>query len=583
MFATLLDSVLDKVEWLVWSFGIPMPGGETIPFLVIGLIGSGIFFTLRLGFIQIRHFGHGVAVTSGRYDDPADPGDVSHFQALTTALSATVGIGNIAGVAIALHWGGPGALFWMWVTAFFGMALKYAEVTLALHYRDVGLGGPGKSTKTSVGSVAGGPMYYIEKGLGPAWKPVAMVVAGSLAFTAMFGPNAVQSNTVADNFAAELGMPTWITGLVTSTLLALVILGGIKRIGRVTSILAPSMAMLYVSGCVVILARNWTEIVPGLALIVQEAFEPTAGVAGAGAGTLLTTLMWGVRRGLFSNEAGQGSAPIAHAAAQTDEPVSEGVVALLEPFIDTLVICTMTGLVLIATGSWNARVPTELDLASGDLSWVRLAEDGTFAPTEAPPRVEVREGRMKGEIVLAWHEAPVEELFLDADHHARWNGFLDPAAARAVVFSRDSAAKDREVRLLHGLAAENGAPMTQLAFQRGLGPWGGWVVLISVFFFAVSTSISWSYYGDRCIHYLLGDKALRPYKLVYVLFHFSGAVLPLATVWRIGDVAQTFATIPNLIAVVALSGVVVALTRSYFERRPWRDNVKPKSKPENDR
>ncbi|UCC24751.1 MAG: sodium:alanine symporter family protein, partial [Gemmatimonadales bacterium] len=319
-----LQTIVDLLNTYVVEFGIPV-GEENVPFMVLLLIGTGLLLTIRLGFVQIRRLGHGFAVATGRYDDPDEPGDVTHFQALTTALSATVGIGNIAGVAIAIHWGGPGALFWMWVTAAVGMATKYAEVTLAQRYRAVVSSDDPHVTQ---GTVSGGPMYYIERGLGPAWKPMAVFFAVLLGFTAFLTGNAVQANTVADTMLSTFGIPVWATGFATASVVALVILGGISRIGRVTSILAPTMAAIYVAGAGFIILANIGELIPSFMLIFREAFNPSAGIAGTGAGVFLVTLMWGVRRGLFSNEAGQGSAPIAHAAAKTDEPVSEGVVAL---------------------------------------------------------------------------------------------------------------------------------------------------------------------------------------------------------------------------------------------------------------
>ena len=299
-------------------------------------------------------------MVSGKYDDPNAPGDVTHFQALTTALSATVGIGNIAGVAIAIHWGGPGAIFWMWVTALLGMATKFSEVTLAQKFR----------VKTSTGSVSGGPMYYIEKGLGKKWKPMAIFFAFALMVMGFISGNAVQANTLADLVETIFQVPAWLTGAITAAVVGMVIIGGISRIGRVTSILAPSMAALYVLGGLIVLGFNYEAIIPAFKLIFSEAFNPTAGVAGTGAGVFLQTLIWGVRRGLFSNEAGQGSAPIAHSAAKTDEPVSEGVVALLEPFIDTILICSITALTILTTGVWKNTTPTEIDLGSGDITYV---------------------------------------------------------------------------------------------------------------------------------------------------------------------------------------------------------------------
>jgi AGCS family alanine or glycine:cation symporter len=566
-----MDFIQTVVEFLnryVVENGIPV-GDENIPFMVLLLIGVGILLTVRTGFIQVRRLGHGFAVATGRYDDPNEPGDVSHFQALTTALSATVGIGNIAGVAIAIHWGGPGALFWMWVTAVVGMATKYSEVTLAQKYRDVT---EDHDPAKWEGSVSGGPMYYIERGLGPSWKPVAVFFAVLLGFTAFLTGNAVQANTVADTMQTTFGVDAWITGLITAAVVAAVIVGGITRIGRVTSILAPLMAAIYVAGALFIILANYGQVIPTFGLIFREAFNPSAGIAGTGVGVFLVTLMWGVRRGLFSNEAGQGSAPIAHAAAKTDEPVSEGVVALLEPFIDTIVICTMTALVIIMTGVWDERHPTPVELYGGDLSWVQMTEDGRYRGTATPAEVRIEDGRqdvnVPGVPLVAWHEVAMDELYLDPGHTSPFTGTIYPGRRVAVLDD------GTELSVLYGPAVESGAPLTMLGFQQGLpGVWGQYVVLISVLLFAVSTAIAWSYYGDRCANYLFGAGAILPYKLVFVAMHFVGAVMPLAVIWSLGDVALAIVIIPNLIALVALSGQVKEMTRSYFERRPWIENA----------
>jgi alanine or glycine:cation symporter, AGCS family len=556
---------VSRVEDIVWSSGIPVQD-ETIPFVVILLLGAGLYFTIRLGFIQFRRLGHGFAVVSGKYSDPDDPGDVTHFQALSTALSATVGIGNIAGVALAIHWGGPGALFWMWVTALLGMATKYCEVTLAQKYRNVREPDP---TKPWEGMIAGGPMFYIEKGLGAKWKPLAVIFAVFLAAVAFFTGNGVQANTVADVFNTEFGIAYWISGLVTATIIAMVIIGGISRIGKVTGILAPAMAAIYVAGALAILAIHWDQVLPSLALIVTEAFNPSAGVAGAGVGTFLFTMLWGVRRGLFSNEAGQGSAPIAHAAARTDEPVSEGVVGLLEPFIDTIVICTMTALVIIITSSWDDQVPTQLPLTDGAVSFVAEREDGRFAFFQsAPEEIRVEAGAPTatgvGDVRFSWHEVPVDEFFVDPDHAQPFTGVIFPGQNLAV------ADDGQEYTVLYGNAVTNGAPLTMLAFQRGLpGDWGHYIVLLTVLLFAISTAIAWSYYGDRCAFYLFGPKAVLPYKLIFVALHFVGAVAPLIIAWTIGDILLGLVIIPNLIALILLTGKVQDETDSYFKRRPW--------------
>ncbi len=563
-----LEWFVDEVGYYVWDFGIPV-GEEQIPFVVIALLGVGLFLTFRLAFIQLRRLGHGFAVTSGKYDDPDEPGDVAHFQALTTALSATVGIGNIAGVAIALHFGGPGALFWMWMTAFLGMATKFTEVTLAQRYRDVV---EDHDPKAWEGSVSGGPMYYIEKGLGPNWKWMAVFFATMLGITAFLTGNGIQANTVADTMATEFGIPNWITGLVTASVVALVILGGIQRIGKVTGILAPAMAAIYVLGALFIIIANYEQVLPTFGTIFREAFNPTAGVAGTGTGAFLLTLMWGVRRGLFSNEAGQGSAPIAHSAAKTDEPVSEGVVALLEPFIDTILICTMTGLVIIMTGAYDARVPTEISFRSaGDLTYVVVDETGYGRQVAAPEAVRYSDGipagMEQGDAVLAWHEVALEELYIDAEQTVRFTGDVIPAAGLA----RDH--DGQEYTALYANAVESGAPLTMLGFRLGLpGDWGRYIVIFSVLLFAISTAIAWSYYGDRCANYLFGPKAILPYKMVFVLMHFVGAILPLTVIWDLGDVFLGIVILPNLLAMVILTPQVVEMAKSYFEREPWVEN-----------
>jgi len=529
------------------------------PLLFI-LVGAGLFLTFRLGFIQFRQFGHGLKVATGKYDDPDDAGDVSHFQALTTALSATVGIGNIAGVALAIHWGGPGAVFWMWVTAVLGMCTKYTEVTLAQRYRVVDQAG-----SKLIGTVSGGPMYYIEHGLGKAFKPLAMLVAGAMILTAFMTGNAIQANTVSDLMNTEFSIPTWITGGVTSTVVALVILGGISRIGRVTGVLAPVMGLLYVTGGVIIIAMNYNGVFPAFSSIFTEAFNPTAGVAGTGIGILLQTILWGVRRGLFSNEAGQGSAPIAHSAAKTQEPVSEGAVALLEPFIDTLVICTITALVVLTTGVWKDKVDTHLSIGEGDLSYVAEI-NGRYQPVDAsdvPDQLIIDQGipvtDENSGIMYAWHEVPVEQFFVDSEYTIPFTGVIDTNEGIAIG-SVDQIEYDQ----LYGQAVENGAPMTALAFEQGLGDIGKYLVILCVFLFAISTAISWSYYGDRCSMYLFGTSSILPYKIVFVVMHFVGAVAGLNTIWGIGDTAIALLTIPNVIALVLLSGVAKKLTDDYF-------------------
>ena len=562
-----LENVVTSVRVFVWEWGIPL-GESTIPLVVIVLIGAGAFLTLRLGFIQLRHFGHGVAVATGRYDDPESTGDVSHFQALTTALSATVGIGNIAGVALAVHWGGPGALVWMWLTAVLGMATKYAEVALSMHYRSVHA-----DAEKIVGTVSGGPMYYIEHGLGSNWKWMAVFFAAMLGFTAFFTGNAIQANTVADTAEAAFGVAPFITGVVLVSIVASVIVGGITRIGRITSILAPLMGGVYVLSALLIVLMNVGDVIPAFVTIFSEAFNPTAGVAGTGVGAIMVTMIWGVNRGLFSNEAGQGSAPIAHAAAKTEEPVSEAVVALLGPFIDTLVIVTMTALVIVIMGVYNERIPTEITLAGGDLSWVSGDAAAGYEDVAAPAEIQVQNGAQTvgSAALVAWHEVAVEELYTDEGMTQAFTGSVFPARGEAVDAGGNVYAS------LWGMAVESGAPLTMYAFRRGLSPlgdWGHYVVIFSVFLFGISTAISWSYYGDRCAIYLFGEKAVLPYKVVYLIMHFVGAMVALNLVWELGDIALGIVILPNLIALVLLSGTIKELTDDYFERKPWKTTGK---------
>ncbi len=469
-FIETLTLIKDVMSEYVWSW----PANwwpNTIPLLVLVLLGTGIFVSFRYGFIQFRRFAHGWKVIRGDYDNPDDAGDINHFQALSAALSATIGIGNIAGVATAIHYGGPGALFWMWITAIFGMALKFSEATLAVKYRVI----------NEDGSASGGPMFYIQNGLGDKWKWLAVTFAFFAAISSLGQGNMIQSFTVTDQLMTDFSIPRWITSLTMALIVGIVIIGGIKRIGRVTAKLTPIMAVVYFGGALLVIIFHIQQIPGTFATIFREAFNPTAGAAGAAGGgfiIFLNTMLWGVKRGLFSNEAGQGSAPIAHGAAKTDEPVREGMVAMLGPFVDTLVICTMTGLVITVTGAYMVR---------------------------------------------------------------------------------DAAGKFL-----------NGSPLTSHAFSLGLAPvgdWGGYIVTVAVILFAISTSISWSYYGDRSVQYLWGDRAVLPYKFVYLVMLFLGGIFSLELVWGLGDVAIGLMAFPNLIAIILLSGKVKEMLDDYMSRK----------------
>lgn len=413
-------------------------------------------------------------------------------------------------------------------------------------------------------------MYYIEMGLGPKWKPMAIFFAVALGFTAFLTGNAIQANTVSDTMNTAFGIPQYLTGLVTVTIVAAVVLGGIGRIGKITGILAPFMAAVYVLGALVIIMMNLGAVGPAFAAIFTEAFNPTAGIAGTGIGAILTTMMYGCQRGLFSNEAGQGSAPIAHAAAKTEEPVSEGVVALLEPFIDTIVIVTMTALVIIITGVYDERIPTEITLGEGDVSWVSGDQNIGYTSVQNPGEIFIQEGQYAEDMntFIGWHEVKVERLYIDEGMTRVFTGSVLTETGEAV--GADGVA----VTSLWGMAVESGAPLTMQAFRKGLSPlgdWGHYVVILSVFLFGISTAISWSYYGDRCANYLFGTRAIFPYKMMYIAMHFVGANVALNLAWTMGDIALGIVILPNLLALILLSGKIKELTDDYFERKPWMD------------
>ncbi len=565
-----------ELERIVWNFPETIFGQDSLPLLVMVILGFGIFITIRLGLIQIFQFKEAFKVLSGKYDDPDDKGDINHFQALSTALSATVGVGNIAGVALAIHIGGPGALFWMWVTALFGMAVKYTECTLGAHYR----------SENEDGTVSGGPMYYIERGLGANWKWLAVLFAISGSICALLTGNAIQANTLADVMNSEFNIPLYVTGLITATLVAAVILGGIKRIGAVTARLVPLMAILYVLGGLIILLLNFDQIIPGFATIITNAFRPEAGVLGVGSGAFILTLSYGVQRGLFSNEAGQGSSPIAMAATKTKEPVHAGLVGLIGPFIDTLVVCTITGLVIVVTGAWDSYHKGTVNPSEGNISYTIEINDTEIDPLDQ--NVLVFENGLPVNGQMLRFGIPVDTMFVDENYSIPFNGEiqllsvqtdldeLSPEALElafrssgAVVTDEDGSVLDR----LYGGVVENVASLTAVEFSIGLSPLlpgGQYLVTIAVFFFVISTSISWSYYGERSIHYLLGQKSVFSYRMVFVLFHFLGAIVSVSVVWSFGDVMLGIMALTNIIGLIVLSKIIYNITQKY--RKEQKEN-----------
>jgi len=429
------------------------------PMLVL-LVGTGIYLTFLLRGLQFRTLTHSLYLALvKRKEDGHAAGDISHFQALMTALAATVGTGNIAGVATAIASGGPGALFWMWITGLFGMATKYAEAVLAVKYRVV----------DENGMMSGGPMYYLSRGLQNQrlGKLLGMLFALFAAIAAFGIGNMVQSNSVADAMHSSFGVPHAATGIVLAVATALVILGGIRSIARTASVLVPVMIVLYMLGGLLVLLINWRGLPDIVFYVLSDAFTPSAALGGFAGATVMQGIRYGVARGVFSNESGLGSSPIAAAAAQTKNPVTQALVSMTQTFIDTIVVCSITGFTIIATGVWTT--------------------------------------------------------------------------------------------------GKTGAQLTTAAFSTGLpGESGGLIVAVGLILFAYSTLLGWSYYGEKSVEYLFGVKSIKPYRVVFSIFVAIGAVAQLQLVWSLADLMNGLMAIPNLIGLLALSGVIVAETRKHF-------------------
>lgn len=444
-------AVVQKIGDFVWG-----------PFLLIPLLLlTGLFLTIRLRGIQFRKLWHSLYVALIVRREKGAEGDISHFQALMTALAATVGTGNIVGVATAIATGGPGALFWMWMTGLVGMATKFSEALLSVKFR----------VTDERGEQCGGPMYYLANGI--KW-PVLGKTLGWLfalfAVCASFGiGNMVQSNSVAHALHTSFQLPVWATGLILAIAAGLVILGGIKSIGRFTGIFVPVMIAAYMLGSGLVLILFAREIPAALGLVFEGAFSGTAAVGGFTGAAVRQAIRFGVARGIFSNESGLGSAGIAAAAAQTREPVRQALVSMTQTFIDTIVVCSFTGLAILVTGGWQ-----------------------------------------------------------------------------------------------EGL---NGAALTQYAFAHGLpGEWGGWIVAVCLSMFAFSTMLGWSYYGEKSVEYLVGERFILPYRILFIVAIFFGAIRSLDFVWGLSDVMNGLMALPNLVGLLLLSGVIVKETRDYFKR-----------------
>ena len=523
------------------------------------LIGSGIFFTIYLGFPQIKYFAHGWRILSGKYIKPGTEGETTPFQALTTALSGTIGTGNIGGVALAIFLGGPAAIFWMWVVAFLGMTTKFVEVTLAHKYRE----------KLADGSIAGGPMFYIENGLNMKW--LAVIFSVCLLMMCIGTGNMPQINNIALVMNDTFDIPKWLTGLVLAILLWMVIIGGIKRIAQIASKLVPFMAFWYILGALAVIIGNYENIIPSLKLIFVHVFSPAAAVGGFLGASVAAALTRGVNRGLYSNEAGQGSAPIAHATSKTENPIEEGMVSILEPFIDTIVVCTLTGLVILSSGVWNQKFENEfeasaMDYLKGSYSETSSEEDLITLRNyyyerneniEFTGELNVSEGVLTSEDVTLMHNRSFAEetTYKDRETNQSFSGVISVEEGK-IINPGDF--------IIEGKSLLRSADLTGKAFTKSVfGDYGQYIVAFGLLLFAFSTVIAWSYYGDRATAHLFGEGWILYYRIVYVGAFFIAAVVDTKIIWDIATVIGPIATIPNLIALILLRKEIKQIDEGY--------------------
>ena len=567
---------------------------------VLLLLGTGVFFTIYLRFPQIRFFKYAIRIVKGKYDKDDDVGDTSHFQALTTALSGTVGTGNIAGVALAVHLGGPAALFWMLVTAMFGMTTKFVEVTLSHKYRE----------KVEDGSIAGGPMYFMRKRLNVKtssgktiktghWIAAIFAIATVLS---SFGTGSLpQINSISNSLFSTFGVPHVVTGLVLAVLLGFVIIGGIKRIAKVTSRLVPAMALIYFIGAMAVILYNYENIWPSLQAVVGDIFTGSSATGGFLGATIAFAFNRGVNRGLFSNEAGQGSAPIAHAAAKAHEPVSEGMVALLEPFIDTIIICTLTGFVLLSSGVWSQKHENRFQLADLQvLNTIEVTDTNKSGRSELAKHLSgeeklplfsgeilVKDGKINSPVTLL-HARSLADNVVVKQGSGYYSGKIQIDKGNVLI-------NDVEIGLIERIKAQfshsnnnkivfegqsliHSAPLTAIAFTKSwFGQWGKYIVSIGLLLFAFSTAISWSYYGDRAVTFLWGSKYVIWYHFVYVIGFFIASFVDTTIIWTLSGITIALMTIPNLFGLLFLhkemKSEVKLFWKEYSERFPEEKNV----------
>ena len=475
--------------------------------VLIILLGTGVVFTIWSGFGQYRALTHGVLVLRGSYDDPNDPGVISHFQALSAALSATVGLGNIGGVALAIALGGPGAIFWMWIVGIFGMAIKLTEVSLSMLYRNT----------DDPDNPHGGPMWVVSKGLtrlNPSLAPLGGFIGGLFCITLLVstvtGGNMFQAWNVGEITEEYFGIPSIVSGMVLAVLVGMVIIGGIKRIGAVAGRLVPIMVTMYLLAGTYVLIINAGDIPAMFTLIVRSAFLPQEMTGAFIGGTAGYAFLFGMKRALFSNEAGQGSSPIAHSAAKTDEPVREAVVAGLEPFIDTIVVCTFTALVILSTGIWNRAPEAQFNVAPdvipmGTAMW-------SLETLPAPERVDDVWG--EGDVVFMIVNADPNPLSAN-DAHRLEGRVLNQNGGLVIDWGTLASNSRPRVENTGVYATYVGATLTAKAFDSVTPGLGKWLVTLAVWLFALSTMISWSYYGEQGVVFLFGERMVLAYKFIY--------------------------------------------------------------------
>ena len=558
-FLILIDQYLGSSSWFV-----PL------------LLGTGIFFTFYLGFPQVRYFTFALKVVRGRYDKKSDQGDTSHFQALTTALSGTVGTGNIAGVAFAIHLGGPAALFWMLATAMVGMTTKFVEVTLSHKYRE----------KISDGTMSGGPMYFMKnadfllmgKKIDMKWVGIMFAFATVLS---SFGTGSLpQINSISNSIYSSFGIDKMLTGGVLAILLGIVIIGGIKRIAKITERLVPFMAVVYVIGAFSVILFNLENIVPSFISIFSEVFTGSAAVGGFLGASVSFAISRGVNRGLYSNEAGQGSAPIAHASAKTNEPVSEGLVAILEPFIDTIIICTITGLVLLSSGVWNEKhhnlfAKADLEVldrvydeeVEGDVESLFNYLNGNSSIDKFSGSINVESGNIIEKLTLIHARSIAEDVLVYNSSGDVYSGNLNVVNG-----------KIQENVSVEGKSLVHSAPLTAIAFDRGFfGSYGNYIVSIGLLLFAFSTAIAWSYYGDRAMTYLFGSGSVIYFRIAYVIGFFIASFADTTIIWNVSLITIALMTVPNLIGLLWLRKEVKSTIKDYWInfKKEWPNEKTP--------